>query len=383
MPTYITKFGSFAIKPDLTQGPIIAILDTRKLHRTIVNKVANELQFLSNDCYYPRIADIYKELLVQTHTNQKAIQEWARDRYDLEPWMIHSKLLHDPQTNLLILIIQNFLENKDLAGATATINLLALRYYTNKLTHYIKYCNPDYFRTALNRLSHNHLFSKKNTIGTAILYLAEELLKTHKQGLAENKVETAVSLIFKLRGRIAQSLRSFAEHYYKSSKGEDVTRIQQDEYPEKQNVEKKLRLTANRISKEVTIYGLIDNNARKTAQQLTRQNQKLASEYVKTMSDTKFAEPLEQAVFLFLKHTKEQNAKSKIDYLNISKELMAIKVSKKPVFYKKTLIGIHDQIVTDLGYGDYFEKLSIQSKGISRRFLSYYVSMVVYDFLKE
>lgn len=384
MLTYITKFGSFAMKPDATQGPVIAVLDHRKLHRLMVDKVANELQFLSNDCYYPRVADIYKELLIQTQTNEAAIQEWAKDRYTLQPWMKKSPLLHDPKTSLLLLIIQNFLENNDISGATAAINLLSLRFYTGLMHRFFKkYCNPDYFRSALNRVSHNHLFSQKQTIGNALLHLANEILKRYKSGLAEGDVQSAVETILKLRGRISQSLRSFANKYFEVAQGEEVTRIEDEESPEKQTIEKKLRLTANRISKEVTIYGLIDHDARKTAQQLTRQNQKLAIEYVKTLSNTKYAQPLELAIFLFLKYVKEKNAKSKIDFLNMSKDLMAIKVSKKPVFYKKTLIQIHDQIIMDLGYGDYFEKLSIQSKGISRRFLSYYISALVYNFLKQ
>ena len=42
---------------------IVAILNHKELHQFILNKVGSELSRVSEVCYYPRVSDIYRELL--------------------------------------------------------------------------------------------------------------------------------------------------------------------------------------------------------------------------------------------------------------------------------------------------------------------------------
>jgi hypothetical protein len=378
--TFIGKFSAIDVKK-IPRNEVVAILDSESLHKFIINKVANELQFLSEDCYYPRVADIFKELLNRCQTTEEKLLQYSKHKYTEKKWHQKARLLHDPQTTLLIIIIQEFLSNKDYAGAIATINLLSLRFYSNKMHDYIKFCNPDYFRTAMNRLSHNHLFSQKKTIGNAILYLAGEILKNFKTALEKDDTQYVIAMIFQLRGRIAQSSRSLAGKYYEASEDKGVTRIEKEDLPEKQTIDKKIRTTSNKIAKEIVIYNLIDNDALDIAQKITKQNSKLAKEYVKNLPNVKFAEQIELAIYFFLKEVEESKAGSKNDYMEVSKRLMSIKVTNKPIYYKQLMVKIHDQIVNDLGYMQYFDRLSIQSKGISRRFISLYLGILIFNFL--
>jgi len=380
---FLTSFGLLKAidAKNIPRKDVIAVLNAESLHKFIINKVANELQFLSEDCYYPRVADIFKELLSQCQTTEEKLIAYSKSRYTLEKWQQKARLLHDPQTTLLIVIIQEFLSHRDYAGAIATINLLSLRFYSNKMHDYIKFCNPDYFRTAMNRLSHNHLFSQKKTIGNAILYLAHEVLKTFKTALEKDDTKYIIAMIFQLRGRIAQSSRSFAWKYYEASEDKGVTRVEKEDLPEKQTIDKKIRAESNKIGKEIVVYNLIDNDALDLAQKITKQNGKLAKEYVQNLPNTKFAEPIELAIYFFLKEVEDSKAGSKNDYIEVSKRLMSIKVTNKPIYYKQLIVKIHDQIIKDLGYLEYFDRLSIQSKGISRRFLSLYLGILIFNFL--
>lgn len=359
----------------------IAILDHKQLHRTIVNKVANELQYLSNDCYYPKTADIFKELMVQCQTDEKKLNAYSKARFKPFPRWKNAKIANDSKTTLIVLILEDFIDKKDNAAAIQCINLLALRFYTNILRKFITFCNPNYFRGALNRLSHNHLFIKKKSIGASILHLGYEVFVKNKTYFEKDDVEQIAKTIYELRGRINQSIKSFAIKYYEISKDQTSIKLQDEDLPDQQTIDKQIRVKSGNLARELTIYGHKDYEALRYAQRITKQNQKLANEYITELSNSKYNNDLELAFYLFMKAARQEGATSKLDYVNLSKTLMSIKVSTQPVYYKKSIIKIHDEIVNDLGYSSYFDKLSIQSKGISRRFFSYYIAMTIYNFL--
>jgi hypothetical protein len=374
--SYIRKLDA---PNNTSKDDIIAILDAAKLHRLILKKVANELQFLIQECYYPRVADIHKELLHVTKSNEADLLAYSKAKYRNPKWKkVDPKLLHDAQTVLLVLICQDFTIKKDSAAGLATLNLLALRFYTNTMYKFIKYCNPDYFRAAISRLSHNHLFTTKKTIGEAVLYLSGQVYKKFQKGLSNDDPVEIIDMIYVLRGRINQSVRSFANKYYDIAKDGGASRLTKEDLPEEQTTDKKLRIEAGRIAKEITIYRAVDTSAIKLSQQITKFNRRLAKEYSNTLTNTKYTENLELLIFLLLRETPSVHMPQN-DYAKIVKKLMAIKKSTKPVYFKKVLIQVHNQLNQDLGYVEKFDKLSSQSKHISRSYLAYYIAMLVYN----
>jgi len=375
MPTIITKSGS--LEP-FSNNDIIAIIDAKKLHSTIVNKTANELQYLSEDCYYPRIADIYKELLALTQCNEADLAKYSKIRFKNPNW----KILHDPKLTLLVLITQEFLKNNDTAAAIATVNLISLMFYSKLMHRYFKkYCNDNYFRAAYDRLSHNHLFRSKDTIGSSILYLASQIFKKYKPYLEKDDTDKIIAMIYEFRGRINQSLRSFAAKYYDIAESGGAIRLTREDLPEQKNLEKKFRQAADDFSKEICIYGTKDKQAEIDAQQISKFNRSLSKEYVEALSDIKHRELISLTAFLFLSTIQKTSNSTKLDYINETRKLMAVKASNKPVYFKKVLTQLHNTIVQEIGRWEYFDNLSVQSKGISRTFLAHYITISLYNFL--
>jgi hypothetical protein len=367
------------VTTDESSSGIIAVLDSTSLHTFMLKKAGKELQFLVEPCYYPRVADIFKELMHRTKANEKELVKFAKQKYFNPKWKLKNpKLLQDPQTILLVLIAQDFARRNDYSGAIAAFNLLALRYYTNTMYKHIKYCNENYFKSALENLSHNHLFNTRKTIGSAVMYLSGQVFDRYKKDLQNDNSEEVVAMIYYLRTRIAQSVRSFANHYYKIAEGGGATRQQIEDMPEKENLQKKLKQESSKLAKNVTVYAAVDVRAVNASQRITRFNRKMATVYAESLVDTKYTQQLELLLYLFMRALpaiKSDEGK----YIEVSKRLMSVKVSKKPVFYKKTLTQIHDQIITDLGLTHKFERLSAQSKHISRSFLSYYLAIMVFN----
>lgn len=355
----------------------VAIIDYKKLHTFILNKVSIELSNLVEDCYYPKISTLYKELLYQTNSDSKSLLEYSKKKYKKPKW----RLLHDPQTTLLVLIVQEFIKINDMAAAISAFNLFSLRYYTNLMHKYIKFCNPDYFRTALNKLSHNHLFTTKKTIGSSILYLSKEVFKRYEKDLRNDNADQIAQMIMVLRHRFNQSMKSFYKKYYEASEKKDVIKTEEEDSYKDETQERQLRQIVDRISKDICIYRRVHKPSIEASVQITSFNKRYANEYAIAASNPKHIDNVNLLLFLMLKQVKDLSVIGKTDFLEYIRRLMAVKVSKQPIYFKKTLTEIHNTIIKDLKYEHWYNKLSAQSKAVSRNFLAYYFSFVVRSYL--
>ena len=356
-------------------GPVIAIIDHNKLHKFILNVIGNELNNLVEDCYYPKIANIFKDMYYLTNTDDKKLKLYSKTRYPDKKW----NLLHNPKTTLLVLITQEFIKRNDMAAAKATFHLFSLMYYTNLMHKYIRYCNPNYFRTALNNLSHNHLFISKKTIGSSVVYLSSAVFIRREAVLRQDDADGIQKTIFELRHRLNQSVQSFARKYYEISKTGGVITSEEndDDRKEKELYDRKLRGLSSLISKDVCVYGKIDDKATRNAIALTKFNRKTSAEYSSELAKVGYSDELEICVYLLLKNVTDLSFVKSVKFLDYVQKLMAVKVSKKPVYFKKSLIILHDEIVASLNYQEWFDGLSIQSKSVSRKYLAYYIAFIV------
>ena len=365
-------------KINLDPNTIVSEIDYKKLHMFILRNVSNELSGLTGDCYYPKIAALFKDLLHLTNSNEDVLIAYSKKKYANPKY----KLLHDPQTTLLILIIQQFLSIKDIGAAMATFHLFSVRTYTNTLYTFIKYCNPEYFRSALNMLSKNHLFVVKQTIGSSIMYLSNELFAKHRLSLERDDADEIHKLIYEIRTRFFQSVRSFAEKYYKVSQGIGVIKSEEEkEYDP--TFERKIRQFIENIVKDIAIFKHIDDRAREDSQHLTKFNRKLSHLYVEKISQPIYTEKLKSILYLMLIPIKDFTIVTNIKFLEHIKKLMSVKISIQEVYFKKIVSQVHDDIIKSLNLTKWFNDLSIQSKAISRNFVAYYLAFFVRDYVSE
>ena len=335
------------------------------------------------NCYYPKISEIYKDLLYMTNSKEKELLKYSKDKYK----GIQFKLLHDPFTTLLILITQDFLQNKDLAGAEATFHLFALRYYTNLLHRYTTpkgsrshICQPDVFQSALDRLSRNHMFSKQKTIPNSIMYYSRTVFKLHLKDLMNDDAAGLHKMIFAMRTRINQSMRSFFNKYYDINEEKQQTKSKEDvEYD--QAHETKLRNFINKITNDMCVYGKIDGDAIDVASKLVKFNKKLSQEYIKDLSRPEFSEQIETALYLLLKDMNNISVIKSTKFLDHIQKLMSIKVTKQQIYFKKVITDIHNKIISRLKLEKWYNNLSIQSKAISRNFIAYYISFFIRNYV--
>lgn len=355
-------------------GKVVSVIDRDKLKKFILKKVSTEFSNMVEDCYYPKISTIFKELMHLTNSTEAGLKAYSKEKYNNPKW----KLIHDPQTTLLILIVQEFLKANDVATAMATFHLFALRYYSNLMHRSIKYCNPDYFRTALNTISHRHLFSTKKTIGSSVLYLSQEVYKRYDVALKRDDSDQMIKMIMELRHRISQSVNSFASKYYEASESKELVKSE-EEQSETQDMDK--RRIASNIAKDLCIFGRVVQQAINEATTYTKFNRQIAKEYADAISQSKYSDQVKMIIYLLMKDINSLDVVGKPEYLDYIKRHMAVKVSKKPIYFKKSVTELHNIIVMELGYSNWFNQLSAQSQATSRNFIAYYLAFVLKSYV--
>ncbi len=367
----------------------VSEIDLPKLHRYILNKISIEFSNMVENCYYPQVAKIFKDLLHMTNSNERDLITYSKDKYSkVLPYSHKFYLLHDPYTTLLIIIVQEFLKAKDIAAAQATFHLWALRYYTNALYKMTTprgsrqhICNKEAFQTALDHLSRNHLYVKYKTIPNAIMHFSSTVFKTYYKDVLKDDAKKMWDMIYTLRTRIMQSQRSFGKRYYKAIEDKKISHEKETDIVTDVAHERKLKQFISTIVTNMCVYGRIDTNAIVQSHRLLKFNKKLSEQYAKKLSTPQFSDQIETALYLLLHDIQDISFIKSNKFLDYVQKLLAIKVTKQKVYFKKTISEIHDEIIEHLGLETWYNKLSIQSKAISRNFIAYYIVFYLRNYI--
>lgn len=358
---------------------VVTIIDYQMLHKYIVNVISREFANLVEDCYYPKISLIYKDLLHMTQSNEADLKEYSAKKYP--KWTF--KLLHDPYTTLLIIIVQEFLKINDISAAESAFHLFTLRHYTNLLHKYTTkkpssrpLCVPEYFKAALSRISKNHMFSKKQTISNSIMYYSRETFQKYLPALKKDAAELLFRMIYELRTKLNQSMQSFFDKYYKAAKDKNAVESK-DEESYDESYERKMRAFASKIAKDICLFRKTNESAVEAASSLIKFNKKLSAEYAHELSNPGYLDNVELAIFLLVKDIKDVDVIKSNQFLDYVKRLMSIKVTKQPLYFKKVIATMHETIIVRLKIERWYANLSIQSKAISRNFIAYYLAFYI------
>lgn len=372
---------TFVIKSLVDDKKIISVIDLDYLYRYIVNHVSLEFSNLIESCYYPKTSNIFKDLLHMCNTNEKLLLQYSLEKYG--PQRSQFKLVHDPYTTLLVLITQKYLEVNNLMGAQATFHLFSLRTYSNTLYHFTTskrgnnkkaLCLPDVFQSALESLSQNHMFKKKQTIAASIIYFSNDVFTKFKTALIEDDSNKIFTMIYSLKNRIKQSIRSLMNKYYDIYK-KKIANTTGDEQDWDTTKETKLKSFIDKIAEDMCIYRKRNSVAIQQATSITKFNRKIAIQYAENIAQPAFIENIRLGYYLLLKSLPDLQYIKQTKFLDYIRSLMAIKSTKQQVYFKKVVDDIQLMLVDKLQLQNWYNNLTIQSKSVSRNFIAYYMAI--------
>lgn len=360
-----------------------AQIDQQKLKTFLIRVSAEELSKLSEPCYFPSLKKYYFELLHLTHLTENDIRKEFQEFFKGTK-AAHTNLVKDPITCLLIFIMHYFLLKRDQIGYSSTMLYHMIRQYTNLMNvSFPKFCDPDTFKYTLDNIIKTHLFAREKNIPNAIYYLSTEMIRRWtndiKDGTDPDKI---TKFIFESRHRLSQSIKSFAEAYYRA-KEEGLAYKKPFEAEDKpgeqyqlQTLERGQRL-ATEISTSICVYKQIDKDAIEDSRKITKINAQLANSIANELSNVKYTDQVRMIVELYLKELKSVSQLCGNEYIPFVRSLLAIKRTTKTVYFKQQVADLTSILMVSLNYKERFDKLTSQTQFLIISFVAFYITMVV------
>lgn len=361
-------------------------IDHNNLKKFLLKITANELLNLSENCYYPKLKKYYFNLLQFTGQTEKSSKELMNNFYKeiKEKKLTYLMRIHDdPITNLIVFIMNYFLVEQDIMGYSTASTYFVIRNYANLIHRQMIFCDPDAYRYAMEHLAKTHLFIREKTLPNSLYFMAKEIMKKYSIGISEGDPIEIAKMITETRTRIQQSLRSFAEIYYKSKESNAVIKNPyesendtEDKKYQEQSQDRFDRIV-DTISKKICVYKYIDKKAIIDAKTITKINISLATLLSNTLTDVRYLDNVKLILKLFIKDMTSVKTICGKEYLNYLRNLMSIKRTTSVIYFKQQIAEIVEKIIDDINYREKYTNLSSQSKFMINLYIALYLTMIL------
>lgn len=357
-------------------------IDNIKLKNLIVRIVSKNLSSLSEPCYYPELKKHYYELLKITELTEKDIKDFVKRRWSGKKESNFATNT-DSISNFLVFLLQYFLLKKDNLSYNYVMILYIIRHYTNLMHKHFKFCNPNSFKYALETLTKTHLFSREKTISNALYYMAKEMIRRWTESLRKNDLDSIGLFMREARHRVSQSVKSFAQTYYKIS--EEGTGIKTEELPSEtedensyqiQSTEKSIRVIDD-ITKKITVYKYFNKKLQEDARRISKINASLATQIISKLNNTKYSDLILLIFKLFVRDISNINQICGKDYENYVRQLMSIKRTKAKVYFKQQINILLIEILKEFNFSNKYEELTSQTQFLINLFLALYLVSIL------
>ena len=359
--------------------------DMSKLKRFITTSTAKELSELSTPCYYPKTKRFYYELLNSLGIKDKDFKDFVKRIYKgtkAERWV----LWKDPGTNLLVFIMYLFLKEKDQTSFASTLVYYMIIQYSRLMHKQIKYCYEDTFKYTLDNLTRTHLFFREKSIPNSLYYLANELKKKYQRDISDYNIEKVIAFIGVSRHRISQSIKSFAENYYKFRKEGEAIKTQVEDMDDESNIYQYKVLERGQkiiddVTKKITIYKVIDRKAFDEAKIISKIKTSIATLMVDKLTNEKNYDNIKIILKLFIKDLTDVSMICGREYHSYVKKLMAVKRTTAQIYFKSQINILLMEVLKDMKFMETYQKYTAQTQFIISSFLAFYITGVMRNIL--
>jgi len=230
--------------------------DDKILFNYVTQIYGFEIAGITKPCYYPKLIKYFTEIQNKSGVTDEHISIFKKS---ITPYYQKMYIFTEKYTILLFIIALHYSRINKSEIAKALFRFLALKFYASLVhKHFQKFCNPDLWVMSLDKISIKHLFKTKKGIANAVLYISDFEFEKNKRLLNKSNIsdKEIISIIYMLRTKIAQSVRSFANMYYTSYKEKSIeTSIKSNKEVEDAS------LISDKYATLITVYSQIDKEA--------------------------------------------------------------------------------------------------------------------------
>lgn len=356
------------------------------LKKFLLREVSSNLLSLSEPCYYPKLKKDYFSLLNFVGLTEREVKELTKNFYEetREKNLTYLMKIHDdPITNLIIFIMNYFINQEDIMGYSTATTYFVIRNYANLIHRQIRFCNPDAFKFAIEHLAKTHLFVREKTLPNSLYFMAREVMKKYSQGIADGDPVEIAKMITETRTRISQSVKSMAEAYYAAVESNTVIKNpyeSEDDTSDKKFQEQsqdRFDRIVDTISKKICVYKYIDKKALIDAKTITKINISLATLLSSTLTEVRYLDNVKLILKLFIKDMTSVKTICGKEYLDYLRNLMSIKRTTSVIYFKQQIAEIVEKIIDDINYREKYTNLSSQSKFMINLYIALYLTMIL------
>lgn len=351
------------------------------LKRFITTNTTRELSALSQPCYYPKTKRFYFELLNILKIKDKDMKEFVKRTYKGTK-AENFNLVNDVGTNILVFIMHYFLVEKDKAAFSMTMVYFMIIQYARLMNKQIKYCYEDTFKYTLDTLTRTHLFFREKSIPNSLYYLARQMQTNYIDDFKNWDVDRIIAFLSASRTRISQSVKSFAEHYYRNRKAGSSIKTQGDDTDDDSNsyqyqVLQRGQKLIDDITKKITTYKTIDRKAFDEARDISKIKSSIATVIANSLTSEDNFNNIKILLQLFIKDIKNVDMLCGKEFYDNVKRLMAVKRTVAQLYFKSQVNILLIQILKDSNLLETYSKYTSQTKFIINSFLAFYVTIIL------
>ena len=323
--------------PILKSSPV----ELRAIQNFVTRVNGFELSKLHTPCYKPVMIKYTKDIKNLLGMDENDLNVFFNSIIE-EKYQKAFKMLKSDITMLLFIGIIYYSRLKKYDIVESLYILLTIRLYANRANQFWqKYCKEDIWDIALKNLSQKHLYKVKNGISNSILFLASHEFNKNKNILASKSIthEQAIKMIYMLRHRINQSVKSFGKRYYEI----ESEAKQQNEIKDKTKENINVGIIANQIADKICTYSQIDIQSFNEALNRSRIRKDLALPIIQGISRIEYRDNIRFIILLMSKIINFSDICIKHQY--VTKAIISDRIKINNYSIKKEILDMVDSLM--------------------------------------
>ena len=355
----------------------------RKYFNVISSK---ELLNMAEPCYAPKLRryedDLYNLLDVSKVELKVKVKEFYKNT-NAEKWLLEN----DATTNLLILIMNFFLNNRDMVGFRSCMLFYNIRQYSNLFHRNFTFCQNDVFLYTLEHMSNSHIYAREKTISNAVYHFSNQMINRWNKDLKNLEDPMQISkFIRECRHRHAQSIKSFTISYYKNAEDGNRIKQQKEEVSNKEGDVSQVEVSIHTPQKivelvdKITIHRFVDIKALENSLKINNINKIYGRMLIKEISNHKNHDILIAFYKAYISNLKKVSDLCSNNFIKELKKIIRSK-SSKTKFLKKTIQDILNDCLDEAKLTKQYNTLSIQSKYMYFNFIIFYLGFSLKNYV--
>lgn len=299
-----------------------------RYYRYLSRVVGFEIANMAKACHLTKLTKYWKDMYYLTNFDESEIKRF-KSRL---PRDVQKREIFIDKHNIFVMInMIHCINSGDFQLLDMVLKFYGIKSYSHLIhMHFPKYCKDDIWNLTLSEISERHLYKAKRGIPNAVLYILDEQGNKELKRMNKNiTIDNLSKLIYNIRSRIWQSVKAFANLYYKLDEENKVGISSEESGSGEDKIQvDSIQLVSERISSLICTYSQIDEDSVSISIKKSGLKKETGISIISEISDNQYRMNIKFLLVLLLKFkpVKEVCVENKRNFM-IRKVELGVKVA--------------------------------------------------------